>query len=159
MEPLSAFSVACNVLQVLEVGAKVLSKAADYRNGLLTEHRNLGSVARSLNNLNADLQASLPKAQGNNVLTPAETRLIEANNECLRISNDFIQLLDRLKVRNKITVLEAFPASIESMWHRDKVAAMEKSVTQARDNLNVSFLVYMKYVSFAIAMVTTDRST
>ena len=33
------------------------------------------------------------------------------------------------------------------MWHRDKMDAMERSVSQARDNLNVAFLVYMRYVN------------
>ena len=41
MEPLSAFTVACNVLQVIEAGVKVLNKAVEYhsaQDGLTSDH-------------------------------------------------------------------------------------------------------------------------
>jgi hypothetical protein len=47
LDPLSAFSVTCNVLQVIEFSVKVLSKAADYRKaetGVLTEQKDLRDV-------------------------------------------------------------------------------------------------------------------
>lgn len=100
LEPLSAFSVACNVLQIIDLGSKVLIKAIDYRkvaNGALSEHQDLRHVLQSLKNLNADLQASMPQLVGTKPLSTAETRLLEANTECLRLSNEFIDLLDRLK--------------------------------------------------------------
>ena len=150
MEPLSSFTVACNVLQVIEAGAKILNKAVEYhrtQDGLSKEHQDLKHVAQTLNNLNADLQATLPKAHKAGGVSSAEARLIEANNECLRLSTNFIHFLDGLRVRNPQAILDAFRASIKSLWHKDKVAAMEKAVSQARDNLNVAFLVYMKYVN------------
>ncbi|MCJ1242105.1 hypothetical protein MMC14_010112, partial [Varicellaria rhodocarpa] len=64
LDPLSAFSVACNVLQMIELGVKVLSKAADYRNaetGVLAEQKDLRDVLQSLNNLNTNLLASIPE--------------------------------------------------------------------------------------------------
>jgi hypothetical protein len=44
-------------------------------------------------------------------------------------------------------VFDSLRMSIKTLWHRDKMDAMEKSLSQARDNLNVAFLVYMKYVN------------
>ena len=61
LDPLSDFSVACNVLQVVDFGVKALSNAADYRkaeSGVLIEQKELRDVLQSLNNLNTDLQAS-----------------------------------------------------------------------------------------------------
>jgi hypothetical protein len=150
LEPLSAFSVACNVLQIIELGSQVLSKAIDYRkaaNGALSEHQDLRHVLQSLKNLNADLQASMPQLAGTKPLSTAETRLLEANTECLRLSNEFIDLLDRLKVKNRHAMLECLRMSIKSLWYREKMDAMESALSQARDNLNVAFLVYMKYTS------------
>ena len=150
LEPLSAFSVACNVLQIIEFGSQVLSKAIDYRkaaNGALSEHQDLRHVLQSLKNLNADLQASMPQLAGTKSLSTAETRLLEANTECLRLSNEFINLLDRLKVKNRHVRLECLRVSIKSLWYREKMDAMESALAQARDNLNVAFLVYMKYIS------------
>src|SRR5271156_3335491 len=150
LEPLSAFSVACNVLQIIDFGSKVLTKAIDYQkvaNGALSEHQDLRHVLQSLKNLNADLQASMPQLAGTKPLSTAETRLLEANTECLRLSNEFIDLLDRLKVKNRHAMLECLRMSIKSLWYREKMDAMESALSQARDNLNIAFLVYMKYTS------------
>ena len=150
LDPLSAFSTACNVLQVIDFGVKVLSKAADYRKaetGVLTEQKDLRDVLQSLNNLNTDLLASLPEQTASERHTVEEARLLEANNQCLRLSKEFIDFLDRLKLRDRHAVFDSLRMSIKTLWHRDKMDAMEKSLSQARDNLNVAFLVYMKYVN------------
>ena len=150
LDALSAFAVACNVLQMIEVGAKVLSKAADYRDsetGILTEQKDLHDVLQSLNNLNADIQASLPAPTVVQGPTLEEARLSEANLRCLLLSRDFIGFLESLKLRDRHAVFGSFRMSVKSLWHRDKMVAMEKSLAQARDNLNVTFLVYMKYTN------------
>ena len=62
LDPLSAFSVACNVLQVVEFGLKALGRAVEYRkseNGSLKEHKDLQDVLQSLSNLNTTLLASV----------------------------------------------------------------------------------------------------
>lgn len=149
LDPLSAFAVACNLLQVIELGVKVLGKAADYRKaetGALTEQKDLRDVLQSLNNLNTDLQASLPKQTASGKHTVEEARLLEANDQCLRLSKEFIEFLDCLKLRERRAVLESLRTSIKTFWHRDRMDTMEKSLSQARDNLNIAFLVYMKYV-------------
>ena len=51
-DPVTAFAVACNVLQVIELGVKALSKAAAYRKsdgGAMKEQQDLQDVSQSLN--------------------------------------------------------------------------------------------------------------
>lgn len=150
LDPLSAFSVACNVLHVIELGVKVLSKAMDYRKsetGILPEQKDLRDVLQTLNGLNTDLQASLLQQTASKQHTVEETHLLEANNQCLRLSKELIDFLDRLKLRDKHAMFDSLRVSIKTLWHKDKMDAMEKSLSSARDNLNVAFLVYMKYVN------------
>ncbi|KAL9095011.1 MAG: hypothetical protein Q9165_002613 [Trypethelium subeluteriae] len=149
LEPLSAFSVACNVLQIIELGSRVLNNAIDYRkaaDGALSEHQDLRNLLQSLRNLNADLRASMPKLGEPSSLSTAETRLLEANAECLRLSNEFIDLLDRLKIKNRHAMLESIRMSIKTLWYKEKMEAVENMLSNARDNLNVAFLVYMNSV-------------
>ena len=147
LDPLSAFSVACNVLHVVELGVKVLSKAMEYREaetGILTEQKDLRDVSQTLHSLNTDLQASLPQQTASKQPTVEEAHLLEANNQCLRLSKELIDFLDRLKLRDKHAVFGSLRIGIKTLWHKDKMDAMEKSLSSARDNLNVAFLVYMK---------------
>jgi hypothetical protein len=149
LDPLSAFSVACNVLQIVELGAKILSTAANYRkaeSGVLAEQKDLRDILQSLNNLNGDLQASLLQQRTMKQHSVEEARLLEANDQCLRLSKNFLDFLDRLKLKDGHTVYDSLRMSVKTLWHRDTMDAMEKSISQARDNLNVAFLVYIKYV-------------
>lgn len=148
LDPVSAFSITCNVLQVIETGVKVLSKAADYRkaeNGVLAEQKDLREILQTLNHLNSDLGTSFPPEQTNSTKrTVEESRLLEANDRCLQLSKDLVNFLNRLKLREKNVVLDSLRVSIKTMWHKDKMDAMERSLSSARDNLNIAFLVYMK---------------
>ncbi|PYH96452.1 hypothetical protein BO71DRAFT_482045 [Aspergillus ellipticus CBS 707.79] len=141
MDPISAFSLACNVLQVIELGHRVLSNTVNYHratNGELSEQQDLRTVAQRLNSLDVDLQESLPSPDSKANLTPAEAHLMQANGECMRLSSDFIEFLDRLKLRNPHAVLESVRASMNAIWYREKLETMQRAVTQARDNLNMA---------------------
>ena len=147
--PLSAFSVACNVLQMIETGVKVLSKAADYRNserGVLAEQRDLRDVLYSLNTLSTHLSSSLPEVGAMRQHTSEEARLLEANRQCQRLSQEFIEFLDCSKLKDRYAVLDSLRVSVKPLWHKDKMEAMQKALSQARDNLNVAFLVYIKFI-------------
>jgi len=99
LDPLSAFSLACNLLQLVEVGSKVLSKAAEYHNsthGVLSEQQDLQNV----------LQSTLPPLD--------QAQLCE----------NFNQFLDTLKSRDRHTSLDAFRMGIKAMWHRERIEGM-----------------------------------
>jgi hypothetical protein len=148
LDPLSAFSVACNLLQVLDFGLKALTKAIDYRqasDGALPEHRDLGDVLNTLKSLNIDLQSSMVECGKTNPLSKAQARLEEANNKCLLVSTDFIDLLDRLKVKNQSALLECLRMGFKTLWYKDEMNRIKSTLSQVRDNLNIALLIYIRY--------------
>ena len=158
LEPLSAFSLACNVIQIVETGCKLLAAAADYRqagDGALKEHRELREVSRTLNNLSTSLKSSF-QSPVSSPLPAEETRLLQANEECLRLSQDFIGLLDHLKVKDRHATFESLRMSIKARWYKDRMDAMQKAMSEARDNLNIAFLIYMHAQQSAASSQTED---
>ncbi len=118
MDPLSAFSVACNVLQMIELGAKILSTAAHYRkaeNGQLTEQKDLRDIFQTLNSLNSDLQASLLQQTTVKQHSIEKARLLKANDQCLRLSKNFIDFLDRMKLRDGHAVYDSLRISVKTL--------------------------------------------
>lgn len=147
LDPLSAFAVACNVLQVVEVGVKILSNADEYRKaqgGILSDQKELRDVSQTLNKLNSELQGTLSRKSSSPSHSVEVSRLMEANDQCLRVSQELIIFLDGLKLKEKHVMLDSLRVSIKAMWHKDKRDAMEKALISARDNLNIAILVYMK---------------
>ncbi|RAH64897.1 uncharacterized protein BO66DRAFT_443542 [Aspergillus aculeatinus CBS 121060] len=154
MDPLSAFSLACNILQVIELGQKTLTLTLNYRKastGEPREHEDLQGVLQCLISLNVDLHASIPDSTDPDSLTPALARLQQANEECLRLSIEFVDLLNKLKLRTPHALLESIRASIKTLWNRDRMEAMSKAVGRARENLNTALLFYLKDTQATVA--------
>jgi len=150
-DPISAFAIACNILQVVEVGVKTLSAAAACRKSetgaLLKDHSDLQNVSNTLRNLTESLDASVAEKQNSNEHSTQTLQLLLANEQCARLSKEMLGLLDTLRIKDKHAVFDSIRVSVRSVWHRDRIEALQRSVSQARDNLIVAFLVYFKYVS------------
>lgn len=144
LDPLSAFSVACNVLQIVETSLRVLGKTAEcYKSGTPDEVSALIGNLYTIEGLSDELRGVTPDPLGKDPLSPAELRLVGANEECLRLSGDFIQLLDGLRA-TKRSVWHSLGSSVKTMWYQDKLAGLEKAVSESRANLTLAFLLVMQ---------------
>ncbi|KAI9149984.1 hypothetical protein HJFPF1_09731 [Paramyrothecium foliicola] len=162
-DPLSAFAVACNILQIVEVGAKILTKAAEYHDaadGAPADHVRLHEVAESLKTLNIELAAKLPDTAHSAAL-PAAKELIAANERCLRLSDDFVELMNSLKIDGKPSMLQSLRMAIRSARYQDRVKSMRNSLSAARDNLNIALLVYLQQSGSSMHhdVLQTNRDT
>ena len=149
MEPLSIFAVAVNVLQVVEVGVRVIITATQYRksdNAFLVEHGDLRRIGESLNSMNNDLDTLLRQRTASAHLEPEEVHLVNANEECLRISKVFVECLDKMKLKDKHAMFDTVRKSLKALWQRDKIERTEKAVSLARNNLNVALLIFVMCV-------------
>lgn len=64
MDPLTAFSLACGVIQVVDFSMKLLSKSREiYKSGSLAENKEIESMAKHLTNLRTGL--NVPTAAPN----------------------------------------------------------------------------------------------
>jgi hypothetical protein len=145
MDPLSGLAVACNVLQVVEQGYKIISTTADiYRSsdGAPAEHVKLQSLAEKLQALNLDLESSIPRAfRGPE---SPETRLWQANHDCLQMSSNFINLLDTFKVKDSRSVLQSARKAFRIRLRKGQIGTEEKLLAMTKSNLTIALLVYMQ---------------
>jgi hypothetical protein len=143
-DPLTAFAAAGNVLQFLELGTKIVSKAYKYHkaaDGALSAHIELGQLTANLIELNLALDQSLAQSASSNTVSTAQDRLRDANQHCLRLSREFISEVDNLKMQDGGSSLGM---AFKAIRRRGKFDARLQAVEQARSQLQVSFLLYMK---------------
>lgn len=149
MDPLSAFSLACNILQFVETGLKLLKKAKEYHaEGPLEEQEELANNLGTLIELNSELELgqSRPRQPQDGAPSAAEARLITANNECLRVSRDFAAFLAEFRAGG-LSVWRSVLKSLKSAASREKLAAFQSSVAESRSNLNLAFLILIQYAT------------
>ncbi|KAK6067839.1 nucleoside-diphosphate-sugar epimerase family protein [Seiridium cupressi] len=104
--------------ELIEYGAKILSKTAEYRSsvdGTLREHGSLRDVLQSLKGLNAELTANMASGGDN-------TPISMPNFESLRMS-------------------------IKSMRYEARTTFMKAALAEAKNNLNIASLVFLQHVS------------
>ena len=147
LEAIGAFALACNILQVVEYGAKIANNARRLHRsegGCMTELDDLQALTKQLKELNNDL--SSVTLSPSTPTSAVQIRLIECNNESLRLSQKFIDFVASLQPKNslsKISWVQSFRAAIRSKWHQDEIETMQKAILQARSNLILAFLLHM----------------
>lgn len=104
VDPLSAFGAAVNILQCIEVGSKLVQQAAEYSAfGGSHEQNTLRKMTQQLIVSNSHLQTYL-EAHGPTKTAPGPNcALYLANQECLRVSKEFLDLLEELKLTGYVS--------------------------------------------------------
>ncbi|KAK8099753.1 uncharacterized protein PG998_012994 [Apiospora kogelbergensis] len=142
MDPISAFALACNILQIVDTSAKVLLKAAEcYTDGATTETVQLSEDMHLLETLGTNLE-TVVAAWTTNQPSTAELRLREANERCLELSRKLGRLLDDLKVDKK-SFRQAIIRSAKTVRYRGRISELREGVSDSRANLNLALLLLM----------------
>lgn len=150
LEAIGAFSLACNILHVLEYGTKVVRSARTLHGsskGATIEVDDLENISQQLSKLNKDLSDSL--ASSLPLASPLQTRLTECNTESLRLSEKFVHFVQKLRPKRSTpeynpTWTESFRSSVRLKWHQEEIEAMQKSLSHAKSNLIIAFLLHMQ---------------
>ncbi|PVH88382.1 hypothetical protein DL98DRAFT_524857 [Cadophora sp. DSE1049] len=112
MEPLSALGFAVNILTLVELSAKLLSKGnAIFKsaNGTLEENDRLDVIATRLRDLTTELERSIGTTEDQN-----ELALIAISRSCTEISHQILQKLARLAICGSITRFKSYRQALKS---------------------------------------------
>ncbi|KAK7971562.1 hypothetical protein PG989_016578 [Apiospora arundinis] len=157
MDPISAFSLAVNILQIVDTSAKVLVKAAEcYNHGAAEETMQLSGNMQLLESLSLELMKT--ELSSPDRLSAAQLRLREANERCLQLSEKLIGLLKSLRVNEK-SVWQAISRSLKTMRYRDTIAELREGVSDSRANLNLALLLLMHERASGEQVITMKTHT
>ena len=150
MDPLTAFSLACGVIQVVDFSMKLLSKSREiYKNGSLVENKEIESMAKYLTNLRTDLNLSIT------IPSPGDTpqRLFDDENElkdlaikCSETSQELIAELHSLQIQGPHRKRQALTRSLKVILKKDAIEDIQKKLDQYQKILDTRVLVNLRYV-------------
>ena len=149
MDPLTAFSVASSVIQVVDYSTKIVEKCLQlYRGGASTENKEIESMAKHLTNLSTDLklpqaiQSPRPAAQS----YQDDQGLLELARQCSETAAELIGELQKLTIQGRRKKREAFRKAIKIVWKRNAVEGIQKRLEQYRRTLDTGILVSLRLV-------------
>lgn len=151
LDPLTAFGLAANVIQFVNFGTTVLSKASELHRsstGQLLEHQEIHAAARRLDQLCQGIEEALNKTSSENAptLSLSEESLRQVAQECLDMSQVFQQGLQKLAAQPGQDKWKSFRQAFKATWTKDGLERMRHQLSQQQQQLVLHLLVVMRSV-------------
>jgi hypothetical protein len=130
MEAIAAFSLACNVLQVLDLAYNVLKCGlylAQPDENTLPEHGSASALATHLRSLTAKIQVNLLPSE-------ADAKLKDLCARCDEVAQELINILDSLKVTKK---RELVAKAIRGQFERKRIALLGQRLDSYRAEIQL----------------------
>jgi hypothetical protein len=141
LDPITAVSLAGTVVQFVDFSAKLISKGYEIYNsadGTFVENRELEVVAHSLQRHIGTLSRS-----SREVVSPAtadEIALKELCEACQSVAGEFLDALDRVKVRGSNRKWKSVQQALKSYWSQEKIEGLEKRIARFKDQISFNLL-------------------
>lgn len=150
MDPLGAFAVACNALQVVEYGTKVIITAAElFRSmrGGASELKQLDAISSRLKKLSEQLlNLNARSTTATQIPSSVVLQLNGANEEVLELSIALHQLIGKYQPTGQDlrASLDCLGKAFRLNWKRADIDRLAARLAHARSNLMLAFLLYMQ---------------
>ena len=144
MDPLTAFSLACGVIQVVDFSMKVLAKCKEiHDHGALSEHQEVEEVTRHLTDLRIDVS---PPQSPEPTQTPDDRELQDLVKICSATAQQVVAKLQTLKVEGPHKKRQAIVKTMKSLREKREIHDLEKRLNSYRSVLDTKILVNLRFV-------------
>ena len=159
MDPVSALSLASNVIAFVDFSCKLVSQSRQiYRsvNGALSDKVIVESLAQDLVSLTTNLQKSLQEKGPHAFETFEEfysgddLALEDLCRRCRNIAGQLLDSLNKLKVREGSThrSWESFKKALRATWNHEEMKLLADQLAEVRSEIEFRVLITFRYISY-----------
>ncbi|OQV04008.1 NACHT domain-containing protein [Cladophialophora immunda] len=146
MDPITALSLACNVIQLVECSIETVQVCKElYHNGSIDEHNRIEKYTADITATNKDLQAAL----GTGAPASRPLKIERAAQDALATANELRIILNRLKLSKSQGIRRlggAFKSTLKTLISSGKIKALQEKLEKQDAALRSSLLkdLYIK---------------
>ena len=147
MEPLTAFSLVCGVIQVVDFSTKTLSKCKEiYQDGSLSEYQELEALTKHLAHLRDKLE--LPAANPSIVSSARfdERGLLKVAGQCSATADQLVARFHSLKIEGPHKKRQAILKTVKLLLEKGEIQTIQKRLDEYRNVLDTQILINLRYV-------------
>lgn len=154
MEAIAAFSLACNVIQVVHSSIDVVSACRElYTEDSLSKYEPLEHMANHLTGLRDALES--PLAQGNqNIGQVQDQALLDLAQKCSLTAEELSRELQKLKTSGSHNKWQVIRKSARSLWNHSSIEKIQTRLDEYRKILDSRILIGIR----SVASPLTSRS-
>ena len=151
LDPLSALGLASNVIQFVEFGCKLVSGAVEIyeaRDGTLAANSELGYIIEDLRDMSVSLgPGSQHQVSG---LSKDETKLQELAISCKELADEFLLVLENLKVQGRHKRWKSALQATRSAWNKRQIRNYMKRINEFRSQLTARLVSILRFVEYSM---------
>ena len=146
MDPVSAFSLTCGVIQIVDFSTKAVSSCRRlYKAGSLSENAEVEEWTNHLIRLRDELYP--PASRGNvaDASHPDEQELLQLAVKCSDTASDLVAELNTLRLSSPRRKREAVKKGFQALWKKSTLDEIQKRLTDYQRLLDSKILIYVRY--------------
>ena len=149
MDPLTAFSLACGVIQVVDFSTKIIGKYRELRKlGASSEYKEMESIANHLTDLATGLK--LPSTIQNPGSAPQlyhdDLELLNLAQQCSETATRLRDELQKFSIQGQGRKRDAFRKSVKIIWRSSAIENIQRSLERYRRILDTRILISLRFV-------------
>ena len=149
MDPLTAFSLACGVIQVVDFSTKIVVKCRQiYKDGATSENKEIETMAENLTGLATDLKLpSLTENPGSaDQLYHDDQELLKLAGQCSETATELVNEIQKLSIQGRQRKRDAFRMTVKVVWKKDATKNIQKRLEGYRQTLDTRILINLRSV-------------
>lgn len=160
LDPLTALSVAGNIVQFIDFSTKLIAKGHELynsANGASVGNAELEVIAKDLQDLNGRLQSPRPSENVKAGLSDSDVALQTLSKKCSGVAAELILTLNELKVHSTANRRwKSIRQALKGLIRKEELDEMLKRLQLFRDELNLHILLSMRYKLPSLRSFTCD---
>lgn len=147
MDPLTAFSLVCGVIQVVDFSIKTLSKCKEiYHEGSLSQYQELEDLTKHLVDVREKLELPAANKSIERSAASDEQSLLEVADQCSETADRLVEQLHSLKIEAPRKRRQAILKTVKVLWEKHRIQDIQKRLDDHRNVLNTEILINLRYV-------------
>ena len=147
MDPFSALSLAANVIQFVDFGSKVFSRARELHeslDGAVSINNNFECITKDLEEICAALTA--PESYICEGASAPEVALVPLARSCQELGKEFLSVLQTLKLNCKNKKWESILQALKSVWKEKEIRNYKERLSEYRSQIAIHLINILGYV-------------
>ena len=147
MDPLTAFSLVCGVIQVVDFSTKTLLKCKElYQEGSLSEYQELEDLTNHLVDVRDKLK--LTNVNQNAGILGEDQSLLEVAGQCSKTADHLVEKFRSLKIEGPHQKRQAVLKTVKLLWEKGELRDIQRRLDGYRNVLDTQILINLRYVCF-----------
>ena len=145
MEPFSALSLASNVIQIVDVGTRVVSASFElYKSDGISVNDELENTMNDLIKICSCLERPEERVHGQ-MTSRSERDLIPLCLSCKKVGEELITVLKNLKVQSPHKKWQSFRQALRAVWKEKDIHYYQERIKSLRSEIAFHLIAILRY--------------